>query len=139
MDRDGNPLESDASEAAAGEWDSAAAHAFFTPLAQLLASPAAPRALLGALSLQKMRTNALAAAQAPGAAAAGGAGPLTGVLTILALLERCAKAGPSAALRALADREAVAALQADVAENTRRYVAMGAAVADLELRAAEEA
>jgi len=139
MDRDGNPLEADASESGADEWDGASAHSFFAPLAQLLGSPAAPRALLGALSLQKIRTNALAAAQAPGAASAGGAGALTGVLTILALLERCAKAGAPAALRALADRREVQALQAAVAEQTRRYIAMGQAVAELELRSADAA
>ena len=136
MDREGNPLECDASDAAASEWDGGAAHAFFAPLAQLLGSPAAPRALLGALSVQKIRTNALAAAQAPGAA---DSAALTGVLTILALLERCAKAGAPAALRQLADRAAVAALQADVARNARRYITMGAAVAELELRAADAA
>ena len=139
MDREGNPLEADASEAEASDWDAGAAHSFFAPLAQLLGSPAAPRALLGALSVQKIRTNALAAAQAPGAADSGGAGALTGVLTILALLERCAKAGAPAALRALADRAAVAALQGDVARNARSYIAMGAAVAELELRAADAA
>lgn len=140
MDREGNPLEADASPSGESEWDASAAHSFFAPLAQLLGSPAAPRALLGRLSLQKIRTNALAAAQAPDVASGrvAGGGPLAGVLTILALLERCARAGAPAALRALADRGRVAELQADVAAQTRRYVAMGAAVAELELRSAAE-
>ena len=137
MDRDGNPLEADASDDS--EWDGSAAHAFFAPIAQLLGSPAAPRALLAPLSLQKMRTNALAAAQAPGATASAGTGPLTGVLTLLALLERCAKAGVPTALRSLADRQTVQAVQAAVAEQTRRYLEMGTAIAELELRSADAA
>jgi hypothetical protein len=131
LDREGNPLEEDAADDSA-EWDEGGAHAFFAPLAQLLG--AAPPGFLGHLSLQKIRTNALAAAQAP-KAASGNEGALPGVLTVLALLELCASAsgGAGDALRGLARRDGALRLQRGVTGAMRRYRAMARAVAALEL------
>jgi hypothetical protein len=143
LDREGNPLEADAAGCSDEDWEEGDAHAFFAPLAQLLGAPGVPPGFFGHRSLQKIRTNALGAAQAEPQAPKGGAdvadGALPSVLTVLALLERVAATGPADALRALARRQGAAALQTTVAARMRHYRAMGRAVAALELRPDKEA
>jgi hypothetical protein len=142
LDREGNPLEADAAGCTDEEWEEGDAHAFFAPLAQLLGATGVPPGFFGHLSLQKIRTNALGAAQGePPAADAPAAadGALPSVLTVLALLERVAARGPADALRALAKRQGAAALQTSVAARMRQYRAMGRAVGALELRPDKEA
>ena len=132
LDREGlNPLDADASD---DEWDEAAAHAFLAPVAALL-DDSGSRALLSALSLQKLRVNALHAVQR----AAGGEAAARGVVTVLALLERVAESGGAGdALRPLAGRIKAAAFQREVDARLDAFGNMAAALEmDLRLPAAE--
>jgi hypothetical protein len=145
LDRPGNPLDDDSADVDDGdaaEWDGAAAHAFWAPVASLLASHGV-RHLVTPLALQLLRCNALDMAQRVhqqqqqrGGAKRSGSeemGMVTGVATVLTLLERVRTHGAADALRPLAQRAGVAQLRRDVAARGQAYLHMAAALADLQL------
>ena len=145
LDRPGNPLDdesADVEDADAAEWDGAAAHAFWAPVASLLASDGV-RHLVTPLALQLLRCNALDMAQRvhqQGVGKKGGVesgesmmGMVTGVATVLTLLERVRTHGAADALRPLVQRAGVAQFRRDVASRVQAYLHMASALADLKL------